>query len=69
MKSLFHGLTGLLLLGADIYSIKTGFIPNRGGSGGIYVAESPEFFWLSIVIFAGMGIALLIHAWRNWSGK
>jgi len=67
MKLIVQLIAGLGLLGAVTNSIVVGYIPNRGDTSGTHALESPEAFWLQIVVFGAMGIALMYRTWKEWS--
>jgi len=67
MKSVVQLIAGLGLLVAVVRSMMSGYIPNRGDTGGTYASVSPSEFWLQIVVFGAMGIALLYLTWRDGS--
>ena len=52
---------GLLVALYTVYAALTGAVYARSGPGGRVVAraESPEYFWIVIVIYAGLSVALL----------
>jgi hypothetical protein len=53
-------LLGLLVGAYTIYAIVTGSVYAKSGPGGRLVsrAESPEYFWVVIAIYAGLTFAL-----------
>jgi hypothetical protein len=54
---------GVLLGLYTIYAVLTGAVYAKSGPGGRTVskAESPEYFWLVIAIYAGLSAALVFY--------
>ncbi|CAG0929818.1 MAG: hypothetical protein EFKGCFLK_01931 [Rhodocyclaceae bacterium] len=54
-------LLGVLLAMYVIHAVVTGSVVAKAGPGKATVlrAESPEYFWIVIVIYAGLSLALL----------
>ena len=65
MKSIWHALVGLFLLGLTMHAARTGEIPGRNGGPGLLASSEPGLFWFGIVSFACMGLGLIWHAFRG----
>lgn len=52
---------GVAVLAYSVYAISTGEVYAKSGWRGRTVsrAQSPEYFWIVVVIYIGLGIALL----------
>ena len=64
---LFYGALGGGAAAYALYTIATGSIAvNKGGSVVVTRAQSPGFFWLSVLIIGTLGAGLLLHAVRQY---